>query len=276
MNKEFLSIKNKNVTLQNILFQNEFSVLQNQCLLQNIPLIPIKGISFFNRIYNSSERTLTDIDVYTPLSSLARLREILSSEGYVERQEDKWSATLHKVIFTKYRFDLEITLEVHTQLLANKCVDSWNFIFDNSKHPLLAPMDEILYLSYHYAEQHTLLHPKWLHDIYLLTHKSPFLWTKQLWIQATEKHLCSSLVFTAVALNTKYKMNIEIPKTLKSFLAQFLVTTTFIENPNHYRWKYFLIKHLTKDSLFSALHYDLGWVIFFAQQRIKKNMQRLK
>ncbi|MCC6137133.1 MAG: hypothetical protein IT287_00750, partial [Bdellovibrionaceae bacterium] len=190
-----------------------------------------------------------------------------------ERFEEKWSANFYKYVFFKFHLGLEIVLEIHTQLIAEPRYDHWSFVPFNN-HLILAPQDELLYLAYHYAHQHTLLKPKWLHDIFLISKKSPELWTDKIWQRAADKQLYSALLLTAQALKIKYKMSILIPTTIKSLFTNKLLSLDFIENPDRFPIKYYVTKHTVKDSFLKALAYDFRWTYFFIKKRLFKKHQQ--
>lgn len=253
---------------QNLIFQSEYDHIARDCNKKAIFLVPLKGISFFNRIYDFSARQLTDIDLYTTEHDFPALKNLVLSYGYIESQEEKWHENHHKHCFSKTVLGLDVLLEIHTQLLINKTKDQWNFV-ETPSGSLLAPQDELLYLCYHYARQHTLLNEKWLQDIYLLCLKQA-LWTPELWSKAKQKDIFSALIFTAYALNTKYKMQIDIPRGIKSFLASKLIHLGFIEQSEKYPLRYLAIKHFVKNSLAEALLYNWGWIYSFIKQGLKK------
>ncbi len=255
------------ITAQNIIFFDEWTSLQKQCHCLSLFIVPLKGISFINRIYDVSQRFMTDIDVYTPQSDLERLKEVLAQMEYSEQQEKKWHENSHKTLFTKKRMGLEIVLEVHTQLVPHCADDQWSFTKE-SECTLLEAQDELIYLSYHYASQHTLMDVKWLKDIYLLT-KTSMPWEESLWLKARKKNLTHSLLITAQALNLKYNTQIEVPKNLRAKITHQLIDMDFLENATNHKLKYFLIKHLVKPSLAAALLFNLRWLIFFVKNGFK-------
>lgn len=263
-----LCFSDKNRIAQNLIFQNEYDQIARDCNKKSIFLVPLKGISFFNRIYDFSERQLTDIDLYTTDKDFPALQKLVLSYGYIQTQEEKWRENHHKHCFSKTVMGLEVLLEIHTQLLINKKKDQWNFMETPSGF-LLVPQDELLYLCYHYARQHTLLNEKWLQDIYRLCLKKS-LWTPELWSNAKQKDISSALIFTAHALNTKHKMRIDIPRGIKSFFASKLIHLDFIEHSEKYPLRYLTIKHLVKNSLAEALLYNGSWIYSFIKQRLKK------
>lgn len=273
MNTESLSSKNKQTTLQNILFQEEYSKLASYCEEKNIRLTAIKGISFLGRIYNASERSMTDIDVYVHANDYPSIKNILLDMGYFERAEDKWEYNFFKTLFIKYHLGLEIVFEVHTQLLPNPALDQWMTIAHGNS-TILEPVDELIYLSYHYAQQHTLLHPKWLHDIYVLSKQSPHLWNSTIWSRAKSKQLQAALLFTALSLNCKYHLHIQTPSSLKKYFIGHLINKEFLDGADKFPKKYYVAKHMTKDSLMSALSYDFKWVIFQLKKRFCINNRK--
>lgn len=247
--------------------------MADACEISGISLVALKGISFFGRIYNSSERSLTDIDVLVQPDDYTTLKNILLVRGYTERQEEKWGANNFKFIFFKIHLGLEIVFEVHTQLLADSKRDHWHFI-KHKNFRILSPQDEILYLAYHYAHQHTLLKPKWLHDIYLLAITSHGLWNKALWTRAKDKGIFSALLFTTHALNKKYYLKLSYPYSFKNRIAKPLLNLEFIENPDKFAYKYYVTKHIVKDSLIQALLYDVGWLYFTVKKRFVTHREK--
>lgn len=272
MNNELLSSNQRTTTLQNILFLDEFNHIADACTVAGINLVALKGISLIGRIYDASERSMTDIDVLITPEELASLKKILLERGFLERFEEKWSANDFKFIFYKFHMGLEIVLEVHTQLIADQKRDHWHFI-KHKNYKILAPQDEILYLAYHYAHQHTLLKAKWLHDIYLLSIASHGLWNKSLWTRAKDKGIFSALLFTTHALNRKYYLKLSYPYSLKNRIAKPLLNLEFIENPDHFAYKYYVTKHIVKDSLTQAIAYDIQWLYFTIKKRFAKKSQ---
>lgn len=266
MNTEPLCSSTKQTVLQNILFQEEYSILEMECRKKNISLTALKGISFLGRIYSVAERSMTDIDIYISPESHDSVRKILLNMGYLERVEAKWEFNYFKSLYVKYHLGLEIVFEVHTQLLPNRALDHWQTIpFKNSN--ILEPVDEILYLAYHYAHQHTLLHPKWLHDIYKLSEQTPELWNSEIWLRAKSKQIHSALLLTALSLNCKYQLNIETPHSAKKYFVGSLINKEFLETAEKHPKKYYVAKHLAKDSLWKAFSYDIKWIVFQFKNR---------
>ncbi len=267
MNSAHLSSEHRTRVLQNVLFISEFEALAESCERAGIPLVGLKGITFFGRIYDSSERDLTDIDVLVPPQHLSALREVLSEMGFVERVEEKWSENNFKFVFTRFHLGLEIVLEVHTQLTSSTTYSDWqNIPYKN--YYLLEPADELLYLAHHYAGQHTLLKSKWLHDLYLLSVEQPQLWNAQLWQKAQKLQVLKSLDFTAQALKVAYDFDVERPPEYGSYLARAVLNLEFLEDPSAHFWRYLAAKHLVKESLWQALTYNVQWVYFAIKQRL--------
>ncbi len=269
MNTSILSSESKQTVLQNILFQEEFNLIATACRAQRLHLTAIKGISFFGRIYNLAERSMTDIDILIAPENLRALRYILKEHGYNERSEEKWEFNHYKTLFVKNSMGLEIIFEVHTQLLSNPSLDVWSTI-PQQNYYVLSPIDELVYLAYHYAYQHTLLHSKWLHDIYLLSTHHPECWNKDVWELAKTKQLQSALTATAHALNCKYNLNIPIPYSTKKVFFEKLIDLDFIDHSEKYPGKYYVAKHLVKDSFSAAIRYDLKWLYFNFKKRFLK------
>jgi hypothetical protein len=255
--------------LQNILFLQEFKNLDEYCIKNKIPRpIGLKGISLLHRIYKVDERSLTDIDVLYGDEHLPHLHRAFESLGYTYRQESSWFANNYKFIFVKKMYSLEVVFEVHTRLLPTEPREHrWETLPTNNGLSL-APIDEILYLSFHYANQHTFLKTFWLRDIFLLSNQTE-VWTSDVWTKAKDLGLFPSLVFTAQALNVEYGLMINIPDSLSKYLSMKLINIEFIQNPHRRLLKYYIVKHFTKKNIFSALYYDVFWLLFKIKNGLK-------
>lgn len=265
MNIALLSSESRTIAAQNILFLDAFRSIADQCEASHIPLVALKGISFFGRIYNPSERSLTDIDLLIAPEHFPDLKHILEEQGYVERLEEKWGANDFKTIFTKTLMSLEIVLEIHTRLTPDLPYHAWHRI-SHQNFEILSPQDELLYLAFHYAGQHTLLKTKWLQDIYLLSRNRPDMWNPHLWERATDLGVSSSLLFCAKALNVVYGFKAFTPSSARKYIAHSLLSLDFLENPTGHFFRYMLVKHLVKESLLKALTYDIQWFSFAVKQ----------
>lgn len=255
-----------------MLFLDEFKNIASACAEQNILVVALKGISFFGRIYDPSERSLTDIDILISPADLPKLTELLQSKGYSERHEAKWSANNFKTIFTRHHLSLEIVLEVHTRLSAERPYEAWNLVPYRNFY-ILSPQDELIYLAFHYAGQHTLLKTKWLHDIHLLSTDNPALWDEDAYRRATSMGMSSSLFFCAKALDVAYGQKVFVPRSLRQFATRLLVNAAFLEDPSRHFFRYMIIKHLVKESLAQALSYDVQWLHFAVKQRFRRKFQ---
>lgn len=264
---DLLNSDMRTTVLQNILFLEEFKVVCELCASLHIPMVALKGISFFGRIYTPAERSMTDVDILIHKKNLPKLRQALADIGFAERKEAKWSANDFKYVFVRHNLSLEIVLEVHTQLTASTSSEQWHYI-TRDNHFILSPQDELLYLSYHYATQHTLLKTKWLHDIFVITKHRPELWNGTLWDRAHQLAVTSSLHFTAQALKLAYMIDPFTPTSPKRWMASLLLNYDFLEDPTSHQWRYLITKHAVKENLWEALRYDLGWLCFAVKQRL--------
>lgn len=257
--------------LQNVLFLNELHQIDNHCQEQGLPRpVALKGISFLNRIYKVDERAMTDIDLLIEKKDLAIFRLVLQQHGYIERMDAKWRADNYKYIFCKNVGSLQVTMELHTQLYPLS-LPQYRWTTHDSSHGVqtLTLIEEILYLSYHYAYQHTFLKKFWLEDIYRLSNNQK-IWTTDLWQRAKDMGLLHALSFTAHALNCSYAMNIEIPQSNRKFFIRYLLNQDFIDEASKYRLRYYIIKHLTKKTLADAFIYDIYWFLFRIKKRFKQ------
>lgn len=245
--------------LQNLILKDCFLEIRQACLQQKIPPpIPLKGIDLIQWLLPLSARPMTDIDIYTSESQLQQLTLLLKSLGYTLVPEDKWFANAHKTTFTNSVGTLDITLEVHTRLLYNE-PDSFSWVLQSTAHgTTLSLTDQIIYLSYHLAHQHTFLKLFWLMDIVRLTQHCPALWTKDLFQRAQQLGCYQAVLAVAYVINSFFNLKIDLPSSDLRFSHR--LSWDFLVEPMGNKWRYYTLKHMIKDSLKDSLAYDIGWL----------------
>lgn len=232
--------------------------------LQQFPqAIPLKGMSLIPRIYvNPILRRVTDIDLYLA-QDLAPVRLYLSQQGFTIHGE-KWEANDFKVNASKVIDEVEVTFEIHQELLwKNDC--EWKII-DSNLGKSLAAEDELLYLTGHLAYQHTFLRFNWLFDIALLIQQKPDWDNTRLDFLLQQLSLNNS--FSSCLWACQHFLHIKLPESLqkyvlsdkKNLLIQRTITDDFLLKVSDYPARYYLLKHLLKDSLTQAISYDLLWL----------------
>lgn len=232
--------------------------------------IPLKGLSLLNTIYPLGDRPLTDIDLYTD-KNISDLAPWLKNQGYLPFEEKKWLWINHKFVFVKKTPLLDITIELHTQLYVRK----EKIIPELGPSQRLTPCDEFLYLSYHWAEQHTCLKLFWLWDLYFYwqTYKTQIQDT--LWDKAESYQLKTSLQAVYYALTQNFSIDDFPPPpadSMSSLLLKKLMQPEPLFTLHQNRKKYLLLKHLVRDSLWASLRYNSLWAL----QEFEKNLLQIK
>lgn len=235
-----------------------------QRFLQLFPkAIPIKGMSLIPRLYkNPILRRVTDIDLYFP-QDLSPLKLYFQAQGY-EIHEEKWEANDFKLNASKVIDGVLVPFEIHQKLLwENDC--DWK-ILEGPEGKTLAAEDELLYLSGHLAFQHTFLRVNWLFDIALLIQR------QQHWDQSRLDFLLQKLnlknSFSSCLWACQNFLAVSVPQNLqkyilrdkKNLLIQKTIKDHFLVQVHQHQVRYYLLKHLLKDSLTQAFNYDILWL----------------
>ncbi len=257
---------------KNILFLDEFEKLRLSFKNQtNTALTPLKGLSLLTNIYRKTlSRSMTDMDVYTHLPE-DRFTPLLKEQGYEPQAEIKWRYNQHKYLFKKQHALLDITCEVHTQLIPRQKPYLWSL----DEQGRLLPDEEFLYLCYHWAEQHTCLKLFWLFDLYFYTQKCHFD-PSNLWNKAEQLQMTSSLLAAHWALKNCFHINLlkGVPSVMswRSLWLKKILTPSGLTHIHQRRPTYLLLKHLLKDRLSDHLFYNFGWIFY----QLKKRFTKLK
>ncbi len=248
----------KTLKHRNLLFLTDYYFLQQNALEKTgTSLVPLKGLSLLRNIYNLHERPLTDMDVYTSMSPEVFL-PFFANEGYVLQNEIKWKYTQHKYVFFKKTEFIDLTLEVHTQLIVRD--EPWLPVLTSDG--CLQKDDEFLYLCYHWAEQHTCLKLFWLFDLYLYWQKNSAQ-LSHVWEKAERLQLTPSLLAAYWALKNAF--NLELPQhpTVNSYRSRTLARHLSCEKMfwlHQRRWTYLTLKFLLKPSLKDNIAYNFLWL----------------
>lgn len=247
----------KKNTLQNLILKQSWMEIQKECDKINLTPSGLKGIDLIQWLVPPGSRPLTDIDVYIEPQHLAAFTKILQHLNYQCVDESKWFANAHKSTFKSTEGLIETTVEVHTQLFYNQTA-STHWSFETRSHgSSLIPADQVIYLSYHLAHQHTFLKLFWLMDLVRLTQSHPDVWKPELFLRAKKLGALQAVMSVAYVLNCFFQSGIQIPPA--RIKARRHLTWDFLVLPEANRWRYYMVKHLLKDSLAESLNYDLGW-----------------
>lgn len=224
--------------------------------LQHFPsAIPLKGMSLIPRLYkNPILRRVTDIDLYYS-QDLTLVKKYFMDQGFAIH-EDKWEGNEFKLNASKLIDDVEVPFEIHQKLL-------WE---NNCHWEITTPEDELLYLSGHLAYQHTFLRANWLFDIALLISESASWDNSRLDKQLALLNLNNA--FSSCLWACEHFLDLQLPASLQKYilrdaknrLIQKLINDDFLLTVSDHRCRYYLLKHLLKDSLTQSLNYDFLWL----------------
>ncbi len=224
---------------------------------------PIKGMSLIPRIYkNPALREVTDIDLYYPYDP-EPVVSYLRREGF-EIDHDKWEGNDYKLNARKKILGIDVPFEIHKKLLWTKD-EPWQ-IGQEDGNRTLAPEDELVYLSGHLVYQHSLLSLHWLIDIALLIQDTKDWDENRLNNLLSRLPLKNSLSTALWCVREHFKqdlgvvLNRFILTDIKNKMIQQLITEDFLWLTMHAKGRYYLLKHLFKDTFAEALKYDVLWI----------------
>ena len=234
----------------------------------NDPIYLLKGMSLLETLYGDrGQRRLTDLDLWVDPENRKAFHLFLVSQGYACVPERRWQATEHKWHYVKWVEGTELTLELHTSLLA-KIQWSPSSGLPSKAYPgffHLEPTENLVYLSSHLAHQHTFEQLRWLLDILLFQRqfKAELNLSKG---RDLAHHLECGRAFAAVQRALSYF-------DPQSSHAEFLLNPSFLWHGPGWRWRYYLLKQLLKDGIFQALEYDCRWLWHGLNNRLRKSFK---
>lgn len=254
---EFIYKRN---SLQNILLKDCFNEINDSCQkLYRFSPTPIKGIDLITWLLSPGQRPMTDIDLLIEPHQLPQFSDVMHRLEFTLRKDTKWFANQHKWTFENTSSSLEMTVEVHTQLIPGKTIhDNRKMIDPKNNRNSLTPEFQVVYLSYHLAHQHTFLKLFWLMDLVKLTQKHPETWSSLVFETAQNLNCLQSVMAVAYILNQYFNAQIQIPNC--KIKAKNILTWNFLVHPHQQKWRYYTLKHLIKDRFTESLQYDLGWL----------------
>lgn len=227
----------------------------------------VKGVALLQSIYpDMGSRFMSDCDLLVNPQDLEKIKEVLLDNGFTIIKSSKWFANEFKVEFTKICDSIQINIEVHTKLLYHHDFQVWNRVELDEYFDTLSREDHFLYLCSHLAFSHTFLKLFWLFDIYLLHCENKNLNYLNLLPRAKELKVINSLRMVSFCLNRFFLTKIEYSFT--DFLYDKLFTHKVLWKVRQTGLKYFLIKHLSKDSLLLSFKYDFFWALSKLKERL--------
>ena len=262
---------------RNSIAKQELERIGQDLQKDNIKVFLLKGFSLMGEIYKDwGERFVSDIDLLISYQELWKLTDILKMYGYQKRKEAKWLENRHKHIFVKKTDDIQISIEIHTQLF-------WHASLNISDKPEIANVkgfyqlsreNQLIHLCGHLAFQHSFSKLFWLMDIfkYVDRYKDKIDWNV-FWEQAEKAGLYKSCFFT-LFLCQKLGLNIQTivyrakkKKKISVFLLKKLVDYSYLYNPEKHPVRRLATKFLIKDSILDNIRYAYAWLRTFNKRR---------
>ena len=254
---------------------------------KNLEVCLLKGFSLMVDIYkDKGSRKASDVDLLIQKKEQEQVFRILAEQGYERLEEKKWKGNHFKSLWIKKTSALEVVIELHTQLFwhtaedRSSC-DRWKketFINLDGFFRLSAE-DQLLHLCGHYVFQHNSLKFFWLIDIYeyIKKHQSSLNW-ERFWSRAQEEQLvvsCCSCIWLWILIEKKvnpkgvgdciYDCFFPVKLSLKSYWGGYMLARWVFRQHMFDAYKnllrYYLIKFLTRDSLWDALRYNWHWLL---------------
>ncbi len=262
---------------RNSVAKEELETIGRDLQKDQIEVFLLKGFSLMGEIYKDwGERFVSDIDLLVSHDELWKLTDILRMYGYQKRKQAKWLGNRYKHLYVKMSDDIQITIEVHTQLF-------WHSSMNIKANPQEASVagffqmsreNQLVHLCGHLAFQHSYSKLFWLMDIfkYVDRFREKIDWNL-FWDQAEKSNLYKSCYFT-LFLCQKLGLNIQTilyrarkKKKLTIFFLRKIVDYSYLYNPEKHRLRGLAIKFLIKDSIFDNFRYAYAWLKTFKKRR---------
>lgn len=246
---------------RNTLLMCQYEEIQKTAEASSLELAPLKGIYLLENLYKDwGLRPMSDIDILISPGDEVRFFSALAGLGFKPQTSSHWMANHFKHLFSKSVEDLEVVVEVHTDLFwhLNQNLEVESF---QNEHPHCLE-NHFLFLCGHLAFQHNFLKLFWLVDIFEMGRRfaseMDFDWLKS---KAQDLQLENSLnacIFACRILIDRGFLLKEYPQ-LPAAWYQNILTDEFLLAPRQHHMRYFALKHLLKDELGTAIKYDWKW-----------------
>lgn len=261
---------------RNSIAKEELQKIGEDLRKDNIKVFLLKGFSLIGEIYKDwGERFVSDIDLLISYDELWKLTDILKMYGYAKRKEARWLGNRHRHLYCKKNADVNITIEVHTQLF-------WHASLNISQSPEVAQVEgfyqlsrenQLIHLCGHIAFQHSYSKLFWLMDIfkYVDRYKNNIDWNI-FWENAGRANLYKSCYFT-LFLCQKLGLNIQTilyrakkKKQVSVYFLKKMVSYSFLYDPDRFPARALAIKFLIKDSVLDNIRYAWAWLKTFKKR----------
>ncbi len=243
---------------------------------ENVKVFLLKGFSLMGEIYKDwGERFVSDIDLLVSHEELWKLTDILRMYGYQKRKQAKWLGNRHKHLFVKMTEDIQVTIEIHTQLFWHTSLAIQNEIEPAAVEGFfqLSKENQLIHLCGHLAFQHSYSKLFWLMDIfkYVDRFREKIDWNL-FWEQAEKANLYKSCYFT-LFLCQKLGLNIQTilyrakkKKRVTIYFLKKLVDYSYLYNPQKHPVRSQFVKFLIKDSILDNFRYAYAWLKTFRKR----------
>lgn len=247
---------------KNDLFLKEVLRVGNdlQKLKLNSRPVLVKGMALLFSIYKDfGSRFMSDCDMLLDPSDLHTVRDYLIDEGYQVIHSKSWFANDFKIQMNKVVDGIELNIELHSKLLFHHDYDKWNKVRLHEFYDTLSIEDHYLYLCAHLAFSHSFLKLFWSFDLFFLIQEHKELSFDKLKSRAKELNILNSLKMSFWVLNRFF--NNSIPSSGESRIYDFIFSNEVIWKVRQSGFRYFLLKHLSKDSFYLSIKYDVFWAL---------------
>jgi len=256
-------------------FENELLNLQDEIKAKNINIVLLKGMSFVHSLYpDLGSRYMSDIDLLIDEKSLNDLEIILINHGYHIVTDSKWKANNFKKTFEKPHLETSLVIEAHTRLFFHISLPLGDFSpWMHAPYKILNPELNLVHLVGHLAFSHTFIKFFWMIDIFKFISLNEKVIKWDYFFELIRKYrLQNSCDIVFFILNRYFDYNnaacIRPLTFLKKIIYKRLITFSFLMENQNLKIRYFLIKHMTKDSYTECIKYDFYWLMDYLKQKI--------
>ena len=262
---------------RNSLAKSELEQIGADLAKENVSVFLLKGFSLMGEIYKDwGERFVSDIDLLISYDELWKLTDILKMYGYEKKKEAKWLENRHRHLYTKKSDDIQLTIEIHTQLFWHTSLELKKDLEPSQVEGFyqLSRENQLVHLCGHIAFQHSFSKLFWLMDIfkYVDRYSEKMDW-ELFWKSAEKANLYKACYFT-LFLCQKLGLNIQTilyrakkRKRLSIFFLKKLVDFSYLYNPEKHKLRFLTVKFLIKDSIVDNIRYAYAWVKTFNKRR---------
>ncbi len=174
-----------NTAALNLLFLHHADNILQEARLQNIDMIPLKGIGFIDRIYKPDERQLIDIDIMVKYDQIQQCNSLMNKLQFTTPESclpDRFSMDYsgeikYSAIKTGTNIDVELQWDPVPYLSKRVfCIEPEIFWKNRNDNSMLSPEAEILYQIVHLSLRHPYTRLIWFIDIKRLIESSDIDW----------------------------------------------------------------------------------------------------